>query len=181
MEKYARKCSATGRGMNEGYVVLDGDYYFSEDKYLIEWLRSRDNTEGLSDDYLFTESFQLEEWYYTEWEEIDDDFWFDADGNLYHMFDGKEHQIKNSVSASAFLEWYIGDQDGHDAIIESAIKSLQNTGNYSVSVHDLFRNCQYIPQYICNDCPPPHQVNYEYEEYQPGEVDFLNDIIIKNI
>lgn len=181
MEKFARKCSATGRGMNHGYVVLDGEYYFSEDKYLIEWLRSRDNTEGLSDDYLFTESFQLDEWYYTEWQEVDDDSWFDADGNQYHMFDGKEHQIKNSVSASAFLEWYIGDQDGHDAIIENAIKNLQNTGNYSVSVYDLFKNCQYIPQHICNDCPPPDQVNYTYEEYQPGEVDFLNDIITKNI
>lgn len=181
MEKYARKCSATGRGMSYGYVVMDGEHHFSDDKYLIEWLRGRGDANDLTDEYLLTESFQLGEWYYTEWQEVDDDSWYDADGNEYHMFDGKEHQIKNSVSASAFLEWYVGDQDGHDAIIMNAIKSLQNTGIYAVSVHDLFRNCQYIPQYICNDCPPPDQVNYKYEEYQPGEVDFLNDIITKNL
>lgn len=181
MEKYARKCSATGRGMNYGYVVLDGEYYFSEDKYLIEWLRSRDNTEGLSDDYLFTESFQLDEWYYTEWQEVDDDSWFDADGNQYHMFDGKEYQIKNSVSASAFIEWYFDDDEGHEFIVTDMINKLQNHGSYNISVYDLFKNCGYIPQHICNNCPPPDQVNYEYEEYEPGEVDFLNDIITKNI
>lgn len=180
MEKFARKCSATGRGMNHGYVVLDGEHYFSEDKYLIEWLRSRDNTEGLSDDYLFTESFQLDEWYYTEWQEVDDDSWFDADGNQYHMFNGKEYQIKNSVSASAFIEWYF-DDDGHEFIVTDMINKLQNHGSYNISVHDLFKNCQYIPQHICNNCPPPDQVNYTYEEYEPGEVDFLNDIITKNI
>jgi len=30
MTKYARRCDATGRGMNEGYVVGDGELYFAE-------------------------------------------------------------------------------------------------------------------------------------------------------
>ena len=38
MTKFARKCDATGKGMNEGFCVLDGHKYFSEEKYLIEFL-----------------------------------------------------------------------------------------------------------------------------------------------
>ena len=30
MIKYARRCDATGRGMNEGYVVGAGDLLFSD-------------------------------------------------------------------------------------------------------------------------------------------------------
>ena len=73
MEKYARKCDVTGRGMNHGYVVMDGEQHFSEQKYLIDWLRSRMGSEGLSDEFLLNESFDLDEWYYTEWQEVDED------------------------------------------------------------------------------------------------------------
>jgi len=84
MEKFARKCDATGRGMNEGYVVGDGEMYFSEEQHLIDWLRSRGGMEGLSDDFILAEAYESDEYYYTEWEEIDDDDeWYDEDGNLY--------------------------------------------------------------------------------------------------
>ena len=85
MEQFARKCSATGKGMNEGYVFNDGEMYFYNESDLINFLRNRDveGNKDLSDDFLLKESYDLEEYYYTEWDEIDEDEWYDADGNLY--------------------------------------------------------------------------------------------------
>ena len=84
MEKFARKCDATGRGMNEGYVVGDGELCFSEEKHLIDHLRSRGGMDGLSDEYILAEAYDQEEYYYTEWDFYDiDDEWYDAEGNEY--------------------------------------------------------------------------------------------------
>jgi len=93
MERYARKCDATGRGMNEGYVVGAGDLHFSEKQHLIEYLRgvewedsndvssSEMDTDADLMDYFYNEEF----YYYTEWEEIDDDVYYDEDGNEYEL------------------------------------------------------------------------------------------------
>lgn len=89
MEKFVRRCDATGRGMNEGYVVGDGEMYFSEREHLISWLRSRGGMDGLSDDFILDEAYKMEEYYYTEWdEEINEnnyDCYYDADGNEYEF------------------------------------------------------------------------------------------------
>ena len=61
--------------------VLD----FSEEQHVIDWIRSRGGTHGLSDEYILNESFNEEEYYYTEWEEIDDDVYYDEDGNEYEL------------------------------------------------------------------------------------------------
>ena len=37
--KYARKCSITGEGMNEGWLQGDGEQYFKYEKDVISWLR----------------------------------------------------------------------------------------------------------------------------------------------
>jgi len=93
MEKYARKCDATGVGMNEGYVVGAGDLHFSEKQHLIEYLRgvewedsndvssSEMDTDADLMDYFYNEEF----YYYTEWEEIDNDVYYDEDGNEYEL------------------------------------------------------------------------------------------------
>lgn len=84
MEKFARKCDATGRGMNEGYVVGDGELCFSEEKHLIDHLRSRGGMDGLSDEFILNEAYEQDEYYYTEWDFYDiDDEWYDAEGNEY--------------------------------------------------------------------------------------------------
>jgi len=83
MEKFARRCDATGKGINEGYVVGDGELYFASKDDLINHLRSRGGMEDLSDEFILNEAYELEEYYYTEWEEIDDDEWYDADGSLH--------------------------------------------------------------------------------------------------
>lgn len=83
MDRYARKCDATGMGMNEGFVVGDGELYFSEEQHLINWLRGRGGMENLSDEFILNEAYEQEEYYYTEWEETDDDVYYDEDGNEY--------------------------------------------------------------------------------------------------
>ena len=84
MEKFARRCDATGKGMNEGYVVGDGELCFSEEKHLIDHLRSRGGMDDLSDEFILNEAYEQDEYYYTEWDFYDiDDEWYDAEGNEY--------------------------------------------------------------------------------------------------
>lgn len=92
MEKFARKCDATGRGMNEGYVVGDGELCFSEEKHLIDHLRGLDwedangkRSKDIEDDAeLMNYFYREDQYYYTEWDFYDiDDEWYDAEGNEY--------------------------------------------------------------------------------------------------
>ena len=80
IEKFARRCDATGFGIKKGYVVGDGELHFSEIKFVINWLRSRGGMEGLSDEFILEEAYNNEEYYYTEWEELDDDHHYLYDG-----------------------------------------------------------------------------------------------------
>jgi hypothetical protein len=87
MEKYPRRCDATGRGMWQGYVVGAGDLLFSEKEHLIEWLKGVAKEESLSfesDSLMMNHYYDEELYYYTEWEEYDiDDVYYDEDGNEY--------------------------------------------------------------------------------------------------
>ena len=77
---FARLCSATGRGMNEGYCCLDGDLYFAEESDLLAWLRSDEGAgyEGMSDEFVLADAYEAEMYYYTEWEELDEDEWYES-------------------------------------------------------------------------------------------------------
>ena len=96
MKKFARRCDATGRGMNEGYVLGDGELYFAEKEDLIKHLRtlnwedcngarSKDIT---NDEDLLDFFYNEDQYYYTEWDE--DDIvpgmeYYDAEGNEYEL------------------------------------------------------------------------------------------------
>lgn len=87
MEKFARRCDATGRGMNEGYVVGAGDLHFSEKEHLIEWLKGvskEDNITFDSDKDMMSHYYNDDLYYYTEWEEVDEDEWYDENGNEFN-------------------------------------------------------------------------------------------------
>lgn len=91
MKKFARRCDATGRGINEGYVVGDGELYFADKEHLLEHLRTLDwedcngnkSTDCVTDDALMNYFYNEDYYYYTEWEEIDDDCYYDENGNEY--------------------------------------------------------------------------------------------------
>lgn len=84
--KWARVDTATGKGMNEGFCVGDGEAYFEEEADLIKYLRGRnvDGNNELSDEFILAESYALEEYYYTEWDVEDSDYYYEeqADGTL---------------------------------------------------------------------------------------------------
>lgn len=75
-EKFARVCSATGRGMNEGYCFGDGEEYFINENDAYDYALSI-GYKGLQD------AFDDDAYYYTEWNVEDDDVWYDAEGNEY--------------------------------------------------------------------------------------------------
>ena len=92
MEKFARRCDITGRGMNEGYVFGDGELYFAEKEDLIKHLRTlewEDADGNLSQDLTNEEDileffYNEDAYYYTEWDEVDEDEYFDAEGNEFN-------------------------------------------------------------------------------------------------
>ena len=84
--KWARVDTATGKGMNEGFCCFDGEDYFENEADLIKWLRDRnvDGNSELSDEFILAESYKLGEYYYTEWDVEDEEYWYEeqADGTL---------------------------------------------------------------------------------------------------
>lgn len=98
MEKFARKCDVTGKGMNEGYVWGEGSFYTSTLDVTIKELRSdikdgaydfdeigADELLKMSDNDLLEYAYDNDVLYFTEWEEVDEDFFFDAEGNEYEF------------------------------------------------------------------------------------------------
>lgn len=84
--KFARQCNATNRGINEGYVVGDGEMYFSTIEHLLEHLRTLEwvdcngklSTECTSDAELLDFFYNDGVYYYTQWEELDEDEWYES-------------------------------------------------------------------------------------------------------
>ncbi len=74
IEKFARKCSVTNKGMNEGYCFGDGEFYCISEEHALEYAKKI----GYKN---LNEAFYEDEYYFTEWEELDDDCWYDEDGN----------------------------------------------------------------------------------------------------
>ena len=77
MEKFARRCDVTGRGMNEGYVFGDGGMYASDKESAMKLATENYGYDNLEDAY------DDDVCYYTEWEEADDDVYYDENGNEY--------------------------------------------------------------------------------------------------
>jgi hypothetical protein len=87
MEKFARQCSITGEGMNEGYVYYDGEMYFKYQKDFVMFLKYQnepiEDIWDLLDDFILNESYNNGEYYWTEWEDEDDyQYYEDENGNI---------------------------------------------------------------------------------------------------
>lgn len=92
--RWARVDSKTGKGMNEGFCVYDGEAYFENESDLIEFLRNEyihhtgdELTEGLSkglsDEFILKEAYDNDVYYYTDWNVDDEDYWYEErDGKL---------------------------------------------------------------------------------------------------
>jgi hypothetical protein len=85
--KWARVDTATGKGMNEGFCVNDGDAYFVDKADLVKYLREEmnvDENNELSDEFILDEAYANEDYYYTEWDVEDEEYWYEEqeDGTL---------------------------------------------------------------------------------------------------
>lgn len=65
MERYARRCDATNKGMNEGFCFGDGDMYFANEDDAFDYA-IKIGYKGLQD------AFDDEAYYWTEWYDQDD-------------------------------------------------------------------------------------------------------------
>lgn len=74
----------------------------------------------------------------------------------------------NSVTASRFLSWYFSDSDMVESFGQRAINMLETEGFVNISARQLFDECGYIPQHICEN----NEGDYEYS---PESVEFIND------
>ncbi len=75
----------------------------------------------------------------------------------------------NSVTATRFLAWYFSDSDMVESFGQLAVKMLESEGFVNISARQLFDECGYIPQFICEN-------DEGNNEYGPESVEFINDI-----
>jgi hypothetical protein len=83
--KYARKCSVTGEGMNEGWVWFDGMFYTKYEKDTIKHLRrdwGKGSTEEWSDDKMLEEAVEHDVLYWTMWEDESEHQYEEINGKL---------------------------------------------------------------------------------------------------
>ena len=85
--KFARQCDATKNGINEGYCFGNGEMYFSTREHLvahlrtIEWENCNGNlsTDSTTDNEWLNFFYDEEMYYYTEWEELNEDEWYESE------------------------------------------------------------------------------------------------------
>ena len=143
IEKFARKCDITNKGINEGYVIGDGDMYIGTKEDFLVHLKSLNYVDcngveqpqqGMSDEELMQYYFNDDYYYYTEWEEISDDFYYTADGveveidaddseeiltgNRTKYFGGKEYVLATHVER----DYHLASEK------ESVVKQLKEYG-----------------------------------------------------
>ena len=68
--KYPRRCDACGKGMWEGYCIDSGGQYFCSPKCL--------NTVFTDEEFLEMYADGEGDSYWTEWNELEEDFWFEG-------------------------------------------------------------------------------------------------------
>lgn len=84
--RWARVDTATGKGMNEGFCVNDGDAYFVNQSDLVKYLRDEMNVDEageLSDEFILKEAYDNGEYYYTEWDVEEEEYYYvEQDGQM---------------------------------------------------------------------------------------------------
>ena len=106
MEKYARKCDITGRGMNEGYCWGDGMFYTATSEDTIKelrsdivksegdeyWSTSKDRLLVMTDEELLDWGYEQDMYYYTEW--YDEEY---CEGDTYYDKEGNEYEVEEEI------------------------------------------------------------------------------------
>lgn len=109
MEKFARRCDVTGKGMNEGWCWGDGMFYTeSKEDTLAELRKTCPEQAHLSDDELLTWAVEEEELlYWTDWYEEDFEeagFYFTEDGEEIETGTEISEEVKELAVVTAYIQ-----------------------------------------------------------------------------
>jgi len=86
--------------------------------------------------------------------------------NVFSKVDNLVHEEKlalNKVRASEFLDWYIRDSNDYSMLGCKVYDLLRDSGKASLSVVELFNQCQYIPSDIC-EIEDKEAISYRTED-----------------
>lgn len=137
MIKYARRCDVTGEGMNEGYFIenIFTDSYFKYKSDLVQHIERDTCYSGIE------EAHDKGYYFYTVWEEIDEDYYYLKDGTEYQR-EPDTYLIArtHSLQDSNIYEVYTDMEEAEAATIQ-AIKDAKPivTGEvYCNEEHELY-------------------------------------------
>tara|TARA_Y100001973_G_C5135480_1_gene300079 strand:+ start:785 stop:1069 length:285 start_codon:yes stop_codon:yes gene_type:complete len=83
---YPRQCNITGEGMEEGFCFGDGAYYIKYESDFLKHLRTLEKESNsnkainLSDEELREKYYNEGFYYWTEWQELDDEVNYTLEG-----------------------------------------------------------------------------------------------------
>ncbi|MCH3883529.1 hypothetical protein [Tenacibaculum aquimarinum] len=98
---YARKSSDDGKGMNKGILFNEGEHYSRTEEDAKKYVESL----GLDwEEELKTINTKDEWFYFTYWEELDDEEFYDFDGNLYKFCDNYREVVRVLVEMNLCLK-----------------------------------------------------------------------------
>lgn len=83
-------------------------------------------------------------------------------------------ELKGSVTASAFIEWYFSDESDYRDLGRDVAHALKESGYYNMTVKRLFDSCGYIPEHICESFNKVYEE--DFIEYEPNDLIFIDDI-----
>lgn len=88
---YARKSSDDGKGMNKGILFNEGEHYSRTEEHAKRHVESL----GLVwEEELKTIDTKDEWFYFTDWEELDDEEFYDFDGNAHKRCHNCKHVVR---------------------------------------------------------------------------------------
>ena len=99
--RYARRCSFTHNPMNEGYCFNDGNFYACDE------LAAKKYVESLGanwKDELKTFNTTNEWFYWTQWEEIDDDCFYDVNGREWTLEEARSELLEEATTLIAGMK-----------------------------------------------------------------------------
>jgi hypothetical protein len=80
--------------------------------------------------------------------------------------------MKHKLLASNFIKWYYDNQNNKKMLSSILFYKLQTTGQFSLSVQEVFNCCASIPKYICEY---EDGIDQYYIEYNTKDVELIND------
>jgi hypothetical protein len=124
-EKYARKCSITGEGMNEGFC-FEGGHMYAKGQAQAEYIAAAHYNRSLLDLY------EANLYYYTEWEDKDDYQYIIKDGKLLEIDEVISEDTMEFVEATGDMESETWRHKGTGQMYNVPVQLIRDFDNATV-------------------------------------------------